>query len=334
MIRRPLAAFATTIGFCLVLLVSACSNADAPDGPAMWKLETEQTTIYFLGSFHLLDPDLDWRDDRIEHALNEADAVFFEIDDREANEEAMQQEMIRMSMLPPGESLKAMLDPQVYADLEKTASRYGLDVGTMDGMKPWFVAISLSVMEMLIQGHSPDAGVDKTLFDDAEARGIPIRAFETVQEQLEIIDSLSRTDPNVLIVDTLRYLDEDSTLLEDMVQAWLEGDFIPTVQQRGAAIIEARGLSSAASAANAAIDHVHDWVLGTPEGDWVSMAIPSDGSYGVPEGLMSSFPVTCSGGTYSIVQGLDIDEFSQGRIDATVAELSEERDTVAELGLI
>jgi malate dehydrogenase len=117
-------------------------------------------------------------------------------------------------------------------------------------------------------------------------------------------------------------------------QGWLEGEFIPTVQQRGAAIIEARGLSSAASAANAAIDHVHDWVLGTPEGDWVSMAIPSDGSYGVPEGLMSSFPVTCSGGEYSIVQGLEIDEFSRGRIDATVAELVEERDTVAELGLI
>jgi malate dehydrogenase len=117
-------------------------------------------------------------------------------------------------------------------------------------------------------------------------------------------------------------------------QGWLEGEFIPTVQQRGAAIIEARGLSSAASAANAAIDHVHDWVLGTPEGDWVSMAIPSDGSYGVPEGLMSSFPVTCSGGEYSIVQGLEIDEFSRGRIDATVDELVEERDTVAELGLI
>jgi malate dehydrogenase len=117
-------------------------------------------------------------------------------------------------------------------------------------------------------------------------------------------------------------------------QAWIEGDFIPTVQQRGAAIIEARGLSSAASAANAAIAHVRDWALGTPEGDWVSMAIPSDGSYGVPEGLMSSFPVTCSGGQYSIVQGLDIDEFSQGRIDATVAELVEERDTVAQLGLI
>jgi malate dehydrogenase len=117
-------------------------------------------------------------------------------------------------------------------------------------------------------------------------------------------------------------------------QAWIESDFIPKVQQRGAAIIEARGLSSAASAANAAIDHVHTWVTGTAEGDWVSMAIPSDGSYGVPEGLMSSFPVTCKDGQYSIVQGLEHGSFSQERIDATVAELVEERDTVAELGLI
>jgi malate dehydrogenase len=117
-------------------------------------------------------------------------------------------------------------------------------------------------------------------------------------------------------------------------QAWLEGSFIPTVQQRGAAIIEARGLSSAASAANAAIDHMHDWALGTPAGDWVSMAIPSDGSYGVPEGLISSFPVTCADGKYSIVQGLDIDDFSRARIDASTAELGEERDAVRELGLI
>ncbi len=117
-------------------------------------------------------------------------------------------------------------------------------------------------------------------------------------------------------------------------QSWLEGDFIPTVQKRGAAIIEARGASSAASAANAAIDHVHDWVLGTPAGDWVSMAIPSDGSYGVAEGVISSFPVTCSGGAYEVVQGLDIDDFSRGRIDATVNELGEERDAVRQLGLI
>ncbi len=117
-------------------------------------------------------------------------------------------------------------------------------------------------------------------------------------------------------------------------QDWLEHTFIPTVQKRGAAIIEARGLSSAASAASAAIDHVRDWVHGTPEGDWVSMAIPSDGSYGVVDGLMSSVPVTCANGDYSIVQGLDIDAFSRGCIDATVKELSQERDTVSELGLI
>jgi len=117
-------------------------------------------------------------------------------------------------------------------------------------------------------------------------------------------------------------------------QAWLEGEFIPTVQKRGAAIIEARGSSSAASAANAAIDHVATWVSGTPEGDWVSMAVPSDGSYGVPEGLISSFPCTCADGEWSIVQGLDIDEFSKARIDASVAELADERDAVAGLGLI
>ncbi|MCU1352710.1 MAG: malate dehydrogenase [Acidimicrobiales bacterium] len=117
-------------------------------------------------------------------------------------------------------------------------------------------------------------------------------------------------------------------------QAWIEDTFIPTVQQRGAAIIEARGASSAASAATAAIDHVHDWVLGTPDGDWVSMAVPSDGSYGVPEGLMSSFPTVCRDGRYEIVPGLDIDEFSRARIDASVGELGEERDAVAKLGLI
>jgi len=117
-------------------------------------------------------------------------------------------------------------------------------------------------------------------------------------------------------------------------QEWLEGDFIPTVQKRGAAIIEARGASSAASAANAAVDHVHDWVLGTPEGDWVSMAVASEGGYGVPEGLISSFPVTCADGAWSVVQGLEIDDFSRARIDASVAELGEERDMVRGLGLI
>jgi malate dehydrogenase len=117
-------------------------------------------------------------------------------------------------------------------------------------------------------------------------------------------------------------------------QRWIEDEFIPTVQKRGAAVIEARGASSAASAANAAIGHVHDWVLGTPPGDWVSMAIPTDGSYGVAEGIFSSYPCSCSGGSYKIVEGLEIDVFSQTRIDATVAELREEREAVKQLGLI
>ena len=117
-------------------------------------------------------------------------------------------------------------------------------------------------------------------------------------------------------------------------QSWIEETYIPTVAKRGAAVIKARGLSSAASAANAAIDHIRDWVQGTPAGDWVSMSVPSDGSYGVPEGLISSFPCTCANGDYSIVQGLDIDAFSRARIDASVAELLEERDAVKELDLI
>jgi malate dehydrogenase len=114
-------------------------------------------------------------------------------------------------------------------------------------------------------------------------------------------------------------------------QAWLEQTFIPTVQKRGAAIIEARGLSSAASAANAAIDHVRDWVKGTRDGDWISMGIPSDGSYGIAEGVLYGYPVTCKGGRYEIVKGLEISEFSRKRMDATLKELHEERDGVKHL---
>jgi malate dehydrogenase len=113
--------------------------------------------------------------------------------------------------------------------------------------------------------------------------------------------------------------------------SWFKEHFIPTVQQRGAAIIKARGTSSAASAASAALDHIHDWMLGTASGDWVSMGIPSDGSYGIPEGVIYSYPVTCKGGEYSIVQGLNVNEFSRGKMDATHRELLEERDGVKDL---
>ncbi|CAB4996427.1 MAG: malate dehydrogenase [Actinobacteria bacterium] len=123
-----------------------------------------------------------------------------------------------------------------------------------------------------------------------------------------------------------------ATLVND--DAWLRETFIPTVAKRGAAIIKARGLSSAASAGTAAMDHVRNWVQGTPAGDWVSMSVPSDGSYGVPAGLISSFPCTCANGEYSIVQGLPINDFSRKMIDASVAELIDERDAVRSLGLI
>jgi malate dehydrogenase len=117
-------------------------------------------------------------------------------------------------------------------------------------------------------------------------------------------------------------------------QSWIENDFIPTVQKRGAAIIEARGASSAASAANAAIGHIHDWVLGTPEGDWVSMAIPSTGAYDIEEGVFSGYPCTCRGGEYTIVEGLEIDAFSRARIDASAKELAEEREAIKQLQLV
>jgi malate dehydrogenase len=127
----------------------------------------------------------------------------------------------------------------------------------------------------------------------------------------------------------------DGKTASDLVdQAWIEKEFIPTVQQRGAAVLEARGASSAASAASAALDHVRDWTLGTPKDDWVSMAVCSDGSYDVPPGLISGFPCTAANGEWKIVQGLDLNDFSLGRIGTSVAELGEEREAVSELGLI
>jgi malate dehydrogenase len=117
-------------------------------------------------------------------------------------------------------------------------------------------------------------------------------------------------------------------------EAWIADEFIPTVAKRGAAIIDARGASSAASAANAAIDHVHDWVLGTREGDWASMGVPADGSYDIGQGVISGYPCSCSGGEWSIVEGLEVPDFSRERIDASVAELNEEREAVKDLGLL
>jgi malate dehydrogenase len=134
----------------------------------------------------------------------------------------------------------------------------------------------------------------------------------------------------------LTHCEVDGKTAWDVVgdEKWIADEYIPKVGKRGAEIIDARGASSAASAASAAIDHVHNWALGTPEGDWVSMAVPSDGSYDIPEGVICGFPCTCSGGEWKIVEGLEIDEFSRERIDASVAELQEEREAVEKLGLL
>jgi malate dehydrogenase len=149
----------------------------------------------------------------------------------------------------------------------------------------------------------------------AECKKIIIWGNHSATQYPDLHHATVRGEPALSVVDT----------------AWFKGTYIPTVQQRGAAVIKARGSSSAASAASAALDHVHDWVLGTPGGEWVSMAVSSDGSYGIPEGVIYSYPVTCKNGEYSIVQGLSINDFSREKMQATHRELLEERDGVKDL---
>jgi malate dehydrogenase len=210
-----------------------------------------------------------------------------------------------------------------------------INAGAADDVKVLVVGNPANTNALIARSHAPDVPADRftamTRLDHNRALaqlskklGVPVSEIK----KLAIWGNHSATQyPSVQHA-------EAAGKGVDLDQAWLESDFIPTVAKRGAAIIEARGLSSAASAASAAIDHVYTWVNGTPAGDWTSAAVVSDGSYGVPEGLISSFPVTAKDGKYEIVQGLEIDDFSRARIDASVAELVEERDTVQKLGLI
>jgi malate dehydrogenase len=212
-----------------------------------------------------------------------------------------------------------------------------INAGAADDIKVLVVGNPANTNALIARSHAPDVPAERftamtrldhnrALAQLAKKLGVPV----TELKKVAIWGNHSATQyPSV------QHAEFGGKSIADAVdQAWLENDFIPTVAKRGAAIIEARGLSSAASAASAAIDHVHTWVNGTPDGDWTSAAVASDGSYGVPEGLISSFPVTAKNGKYEIVQGLEIDAFSRARIDASVAELVEERDTVQKLGLI
>lgn len=212
-----------------------------------------------------------------------------------------------------------------------------INAGAADDVKVLVVGNPANTNALIAQSHAPDVPAERFT---AMMRLDHNRALTQLAKKL----GTSVTDIRRLAVwgnhSATQYPDLFHTEVggkiaaEQVERAWLADEFIPTVAKRGAAIIEARGASSAASAANAAIDHVHTWVNGTAEGDWTSAGVVSDGSYGVPEGLISSFPVTARGGRFEIVQGLEIDEFSRERIDASVAELSEERETVRGLGLV
>lgn len=213
-----------------------------------------------------------------------------------------------------------------------------INAGAASDIKVLVVGNPANTNALIAQAHAPDVPADRftamTRLDHNRALaqlskklGVPV----TELKKVAIWGNHSATQyPSIAHAEVSGK--PATEVLTD--QQWLADDFIPTVAKRGAAIIEARGLSSAASAASAAIDHVHTWVNGTPEGDWTSAAVVSDGSYGVPEGLISSFPVTAANGEYKIVQGLEIDDFSRARIDASVNELAEERDAVKKLGLI
>jgi malate dehydrogenase len=212
-----------------------------------------------------------------------------------------------------------------------------INAGAADDIKVLVVGNPANTNALIARSHAPDVPADRFT---AMTRLDHNRALSQVAAKLAIGVADIRTMTIWGNHSATQYPDlfhatvEDRSVAEQVDREWLENTFIPTVAKRGAAIIEARGASSAASAANAAIDHVHSWVLGTPADDWTSAGIVSDGSYGVPEGLISSFPVTSDGTSWSIVEGLDIDDFSRGKIDASVAELAEERDAVRALGLI
>lgn len=213
-----------------------------------------------------------------------------------------------------------------------------INAGAAEDVKVLVVGNPANTNALIAAANAPDVPAERftamTRLDHNRAMSqLAARAGVPVTEihRLAIWGNHSATQyPDIMHADVAGT--PGATLAQD--RAWLEDDFIPTVAKRGAAIIDARGASSAASAASSAIDHVHDWVHGTPRGDWTSAGVVSDGSYGVPEGLISSFPVTSDGTGWQIVDGLEIDTFSRARIDASVAELVEEREAVRALGLV
>jgi len=212
-----------------------------------------------------------------------------------------------------------------------------INAGAADDVKVLVVGNPANTNSLIARSHAPDVPADRF---SAMMRLDHNRALSQVAAKLGVsVAEVTRmtiwgNHSATQYPDLFHAEVGGRSVAEQVDRDWLESTFIPTVAKRGAAIIEARGASSAASAANAAVDHVHTWVHGTADGDWTSAGVASDGSYGVPAGLMSGFPVTAQNGTWQIVPSLDIDDFSRRRIDKSVAELVEERDAITDLGLI
>ncbi len=212
-----------------------------------------------------------------------------------------------------------------------------INAGAADDVKVLVVGNPANTNSLIARSHAPDVPADRF---SAMMRLDHNRALSQVAAKLGVsVAEVTRmtiwgNHSATQYPDLFHAEVGGRSVAEQVDRDWLESTFIPTVAKRGAAIIEARGASSAASAANAAVDHVHTWVHGTADGDWTSAGVASDGSYGVPAGLMSGFPVTAQNGTWQIVPSLDIDDFSRQRIDKSVAELVEERDAITDLGLI
>jgi len=209
----------------LFVVAGACAAEDSrADGPAMWRLDTLGATVYFLGSFHILPPDLKWRDDRVDEAMAEADTVVFEVNDDEMHSPDAVAMMQQRAFLPDGKKLADLVDPGTYAQVRAVAGRIAMPMALLDRVKPWYAGVMLTAGYMIAQGYSPDAGVDGLLQHETNLAGKTLMAFETLEQQLDALDSMSSADPDAILWDTLRYLEDDSGMLDEVVTAWRTGD--------------------------------------------------------------------------------------------------------------
>ena len=235
MIHRRLAWAFLLIGFLFAAAWSAGAGAapapapapasPAPSSPAMWKLETDKATVYFLGSFHLLPPDIVWRNDpRIDKALQSADQVLFEVDMAGLDTPEGQAAIVRHGVLPGDRTLHDVLHKETYDALAFAAGRFGMPLARLERLQPWMAAAGLMVGYMTSRGADPESGVDDRLTRDARAAGKPVAGLETIDEQFTALDLLSAQDPDLIITDMLRLLDEKNGVLSQVLAAWREGD--------------------------------------------------------------------------------------------------------------